>query len=197
MSNTQDSQIELLETTAIATAIAFFSGWEYARAYYQVFRIKPGLLEVQVPTYFVWAYRPLMEYWYYAAAAIVLVTVLNHIRRTLDGWKQYAVNTTILLILLFIFPLASYLSREVGHRDGIVNIQSPEEYFPLVSVRLKDPESSDRNALRDGIGVVHGGDYFLFGLHRGMYYLLKINSAPSEGPMLIPEEAISSIIIKR
>ena len=196
VSNSSDSPTELLEFTAIATALVFFAGWEYSRAYYRVFDIAPGLLEFQAPSYFVWASRPLIEYWYLTVVAVIAVSLVNHFRRLAVKGQFFWTLLTILLLLL-LFPAVSAIAQKVGYEDGKSNSKSPHGNFALVTVHLKDREKADRDALQEGAGVVHGDQYYLIGLHRGMYYFMSIDSASSARPFVIPLDSVSSLIFQR
>lgn len=197
MGDKSDHPAELLESTAIATALAFFAGWEYARAYYDVFDIRVGMLDIQVPSYFVWAYRPLNEYWYFGAAAIALLTVLNHVRRNAAGWYLYFVNSVLLITLLLLFPAISLASRAIGNKDANANLRSPRDSFPLVTIHLKDPEKASKDAFRSGAGPIHGADYFLLGRHHDTLFLLPFGDSGVPKPILLPSDAVSAVIIRR
>lgn len=196
MRSRTDHPSELLETTVIATALVFFAGWEYARAYYDVFDIRTGMLEFQVPAYFVWAYRPLVEHWPLALSTITALTVINHIRRTRTKWQIY-LNLAFLLTLLLIFPGVSSVSRKVGNADALSSLRSPRDSFPLVTIHLKDQDKANRDAFQSGVGPIHGADYFLLGLHHSTYLLLPLNESGSPKPIFLPSDGISAISIRR
>lgn len=190
-----DAPTELLELTAVATAVTYFAGWEWARAFYQTLGIPPGLLEFPTTTYFVWASRPIEENWYWALAALVAILALNHYRRLLTGWRALTFNAISLAALLALFPAASWLARDSGLNAANQVRRDPHDAFPLVTLHLKDPDTADRNALRERSGAVHGDRYFLVGLHRGMYYMLPRDS--QEGPYAVPADSVAAIIYRR
>jgi hypothetical protein len=196
VSNKSDAPTELLEFTAIATAVVFFAGWEYSRAYYRVFGIAPGLLDFQAPAYFVWASRPFTEFSVWIAFAVLLVIALSYWRRTALKLQPLA-SVASVAVLIGLFPLVSFFGRDVGFRDGVRSSIAPHESFALVTVRLKDPNAADRDALRDGAGVIHGEQYYLLGLHRGMYYFLSIDPTLGKSPFVLPVDALSSLIYRR
>jgi uncharacterized membrane protein len=196
VSNKSDAPTELLEFTALATALVFFAGWEYSRAYYGVFGIAPGLLEIQAPAYFVWASRPFTEFAFWIASAVILVIALSYCRRnTLK--LQPLVSAVSVAVLIGLFPLVSFFGRDIGYKDGVSSSTSPRESFALVTVRLKEPDRADRDALRDGAGVIHGEQYYLIGLHRGMYYFLSMDPALGRSPFVLPVDALSSMVYRR
>ncbi len=196
MSSKLDAPTELLEFTALATALVFFAGWEYSRAFYGVFGIAPALLEFQAPAYFVWASRPFTEFATPIALAVLLVIALSYWRRTALKLQPLA-SVASVAVLIGLFPLVSFFGRDVGYRDGVRSSTSPRESFALVIVRLKEPDAADRDALRDGAGVVHGEQYYLLGLHRGMYYFLSIDPTLGRSPFVLPVDAVSSMIYRR
>jgi hypothetical protein len=187
----------LFESTALATAIAFFAGWEYARAYYGTFGLSMDLLEIQIPTFFVWSYRPIIHYWYWAGFLLLAFAVLNFIRQSITGWVLSIVNFILICLLLLAFPATSSLSRTVGTADGSRDITSPSDAFPLVTLHLKDPDRAIRNSLREAIGVIHEGQYYLLGLHHQMYFFLPISQREDQIVLFVPSESISSVIVRR
>jgi hypothetical protein len=206
---TPDRGRYLLEATALLAAVIFLTGWEYGHAYYSVFGVGLTQLEVDVPHFFVWARRPLLERWYVTLPIVVVALLVLPGYPDIRGWLRHSefqrwlpkMNNPSLFLLVgvvLLFVLLPPLAGMVGEHDGMRDLFDDTTTLAPVSITLKEPDQPLRAHQRRA-GIL-GGQYYLLGHHKTAYYLVpprRQNSISITPPrvLVLPDELVAAVRI--
>lgn len=187
-----------IETVAALTAILFFTGWQYAHAYFGTFGI--GLvsqLEVDVTHYLVWAYPPIMAVkWWLFGAVCLFILVSLFFPKIKVGIRIYGKRILLIVVLISFWSISS-IARSVGVEHGQRDIDSGATLLPTVIVTLRDSELAKRISLLPTHSLGESS-YLLLGHHRSVYFLVKATYSGGLRPntprvILVPSEVIATI----
>lgn len=189
-----------IETAAALTAILFFTGWQYAHAYFGTFGI--GLvsqLEVDVTYYLVWAFAPLMAIKWWIVGIVILASASRSIvLKYIPAIQLYATKILIVLVLLAFWG-TSWVARSVGSEHGLRDIDAGTTLLPVVKVTLRDSELAKRISLLPAHPLAES-TYLLLGHHRSIYLLVRASYAGglqvgAPRVILVPDEVIATVEI--
>ena len=169
------------DISLFAAAFAYLAGWQYIRSYYKQFEIDPGVMDIAINNYFVYAFFALFNLWgCLLVSTFALATVLwNRLRA-----KKIVHVVTLAAFAFGVFQLASSEGTLAGGR-----LRKGFQTLPVINFTFKNPGFQER--------VTHNpvwtGTWFLVAATKDKFLVLAQDGPDPVFPDRLP--AASTILI--